>query len=111
MKERPPRRQLRINRNLVGLLSLGCVIIAVVLFVRSGGYDRVAASFANVGALLWATWLVIPRDGKLPAWMTPSPWKLLGTLLLVFLFLRRPLVMLPLIGSLVMGAMFLRLKK
>ena len=73
MKDRTPRPQLRINRNLVGLLSLGCVVAAIVLFARSRGYDRTAAALANAGALLWAIWLVIPKDGKLPAWMTPSP--------------------------------------
>jgi hypothetical protein len=71
----------------------------------------VAASFANVGALLWATSLILPKDGKLPAWKTPSPWTVVGILLMLFLFVRRPLVMLPLIGSLVMGAMFLRPKR
>ncbi len=111
MSEGTPRRRLRINRNLVGALSLICVTTGVVLLIRNGSYDRVGATFANIGALLWATWLVLPKDGVLPAWMTPNPWKLAGILVLVFVAVRRPLVMLPVLGSLIAMAMFFRPKR
>jgi hypothetical protein len=111
MSQGTPRRQLRINRNLVGLLSLGCSATGVSLLIVNGIYDKVGASFANIGALLWATWLILPRDGVLPAWMTPSPWKLIGVLVLAYAFIRRPLMMLPVLGSLVAGAVLLRPKR
>jgi hypothetical protein len=110
MSEGTPRR-LRINRNLVGALSLACAVTGVVLLLRNGYHDRTGATFANIGALLWATWLVLPKDGVLPAWMTPNPWKLAGILVLGYLFIRRPWVMLPLIGSLIATAMFMRPKR
>lgn len=111
MPEGTPRRRLRINRNLVGALSLTCAAIGIFLLARNGYYDRTGASFANIGALLWATWLVLPKDGILPAWMTPNPWKLAGILLLIYLFIRRPMVMLPILGSLIAIAMFMRPKR
>lgn len=105
------RAPLRINRQFLGLLALACVVTAIVRLSMYDVYDRWGGSFANVGALLWATWLVVPKDGRLPQWLIPTPWTAAGILLLLFLFIRRPRMMLPVVAALIVGAVFLRPRK
>ncbi len=110
MSDETPRAPLRINRKLLAFLAATFIVTAIVLLFRNGLSHYWGGTFANVGALLWATWLVLPKDGKIPEWLIPTPWTAAGILLLLFLFVRRPQLMLPILGALVMGAMFLRPK-
>lgn len=76
-----------VNRGLLGLLALACLLISVALAIAQLGdqADKWQGAFMRVGVLLTAIWIALPSRENDPAWANVSIWNLLGGLLSLLL--------------------------
>tara|TARA_R110002111_G_scaffold126741_5_gene191487 strand:- start:73482 stop:73841 length:360 start_codon:yes stop_codon:yes gene_type:complete len=102
-----------INRALVGVISVGCLITAGCLhqFVTVEQFaQKVAATgaFMRVGLLMFAFWLALPTRNRDAAWANVSPWVFVGLILGIVGVAVRPKIAIPLIVILAVLGFFLR---
>jgi hypothetical protein len=76
-----------VNRGLLGVLALICLITSVGLALAHLGdqADKWQGAFMRVGVLLSAIWIALPSRENDPAWANISIWNLLGGLLALLL--------------------------
>jgi hypothetical protein len=101
MSSSPPskRTTVPVNRTLVGLISLICLLSSAGLFLVHGGdegWEMWYAGFLRVGLLMGAFWQALPTKSRDAAWAEVSPMALIGGLVLLFIAVRRPKVFIPL---------------
>ncbi|MFH1299653.1 MAG: hypothetical protein ABIK07_01235 [Planctomycetota bacterium] len=102
-----------INRTLVGLISVACLITAgcLHLFVTVEQFaQKVAATgaFMRVGLLMFAFWLALPTRKRDAAWANVSPWVFVGLIGAVVGVAIRPKIAIPMIVVLAVIGFFLR---
>lgn len=85
-----PAPQVPVNRNLVGLIALGCGVIGGGWWLLEGGRSAPAmpAAFLRVGVVMAAFWLALPSRHREAAWARVNLWNLLGGLLAIVLIAR-----------------------
>jgi hypothetical protein len=96
----PSRQQL--NRGLVAILAVGCLLAGAWLSLTGEPGDNnhfLGGSFVRSGLLLGAFWLGMPTRGRAAAWANVSPWVTLGVIAAVILLIRRPQILIPIIGA------------
>ena len=88
-----------VNRTLVGLISLVCLLTSAGLYLVHGGnedWEMWRGGFMRVGLLMGAFWQALPARGRDAAWAEVSPLTLIGALVCLFIVVRRPKVFVPL---------------
>lgn len=90
----------RLNRWLVGLLAVGCLLAGWFLPEADASRELWKAGFYRVGLLLAAVWLAMPTRGRSAAWAGISPWWFVGLAATMLFVARRPQVLLPLFAAL-----------
>ncbi len=93
--------EMRRKRALVGLLSIGCTVAAVIQLTIDFS-SALGAAFLRVGLLLGAFWLVLPARDRPAAWARVSPWTV-GLVVVLALVLQRARFFLPVfvVGALI----------
>jgi hypothetical protein len=100
-----------VNRHLVGAIALTCLAAGVTIGVTDSYSNLWCGSFIRVGLVMSAFWLALPARGQEQTWASISPLTLLGVLLGLLVFVRRPQVFLPLLVVLAAIGLFLRPRK
>lgn len=88
-----------VNRTLVGLISLVCLLTSGGLYLVYGSdedWEMWRGGFMRVGLLMGAFWQALPTKGRDAAWAQVSPLTLIGALVSLFIVVRRPKVFVPL---------------
>ncbi|WP_166819678.1 hypothetical protein [Thalassoroseus pseudoceratinae] len=101
------------NRTLVGLLALACLLAAGYLFFFSEAEQSSrtmmwSGAFVRVGLLTGAFWLALPTKTRDAAWAGVSPWQFVGGLLAIAAVAIRPRVAIPFLLALAVVGFFLR---
>lgn len=106
------RDKVKINRTLVGILTLGCFAAAGVISVthpHDESWRLWLAGFIRVGLLMSAFWLALPTRDRDAAWANVSWMTFAGLLLALIAVIRLPLrIVLPLLVVLTVVGVFLR---
>lgn len=103
--------QVPVNRLLVGVLALACLVAGVGVAVGDTWENVWCGSFIRTGVLLGAFWLALPSRGREAAWANVSPWTLAGALGVALLFVRRPKIFFVIIAVVVIAAVVIRPRK
>ena len=64
-----------VNRNLVGILAIACLVSALVIFLKYPGnesWQLWQAGFTRVGLVMCAFWLALPSRYQQAAWANLS---------------------------------------
>lgn len=77
-----------VNRLLVGLIALGCLVGAVTIGLLDNWQNVWCAAFMRVGLLMAALWLALPSKDREAAWANLSPYTVGGVLVAVFVVAR-----------------------
>ena len=116
MSTSPPSdpKTVPVNRMLVGLISIGCLITAAGLWFRYGDTDDDwmlwIAGFIRAGTFMGAVWLALPSKSRDAAWARISWPALIGSIVGLLVVVRRPKMMIPLlvvVGVIGFGLRFL----
>ena len=93
--------ELRRKRALVGLLAIGCTVVAGVVLTIDVS-SAFGAALLRVGLLLGAFWLALPTKDRPAAWARVSPWTV-GIVVAVALLLpsAKPIIPVLVIGVLI----------
>lgn len=97
----------KINKPLVGMIALGCLVAAGVLHVWFPDQQLLESGFWRVGLLMVALWLALPRKGENIAWEKALPL-VLGAIILIAVSKRALIVVLPLVIVVAIAAVFIR---
>ena len=103
--------KIEVNRPLVGVIALLCLITAGVLWQMPDSNDMWVAGFMRAGLMTGAIWLALPTKNRAAAWANVSPWTLNGVIGGIVATAARPRVLLalvPLLISLAIIGKFLR---
>ncbi len=105
-----------INRNLVGIISIACFLLAGYLYqfvtVEEFAQQKVATgAFMRVGLLMFAFWLALPHKNREAAWANVSPWVFVGLISAVVGVAWRPKIAVPIIVILSIFGFVLRPRK
>lgn len=87
----------QINRLLVGVIAILCLVLGAVISVTSPEDGFWGGSFVRVGLLMVAFWYAAPTKGRAAAWANISPWWIVGVAALLMLVVRRPRILIPFI--------------
>ena len=107
-------RTVPVNRKLVGLISLVCLLTSAGLYLVYGSdesWEMWRAGFMRVGLLMGAFWQALPTRDRDAAWARVSPLAFVGALVTLFVAVRRPKVFVPLlviVGAVLLVLRFLR---
>ncbi|NOX53828.1 MAG: hypothetical protein GXP27_05205 [Planctomycetes bacterium] len=106
------QKTIGVNRTLVGVIALGCLVAAGVLLIFSQSIDTRArlwgAAFLRVGLLMGAFWIALPSRHREAAYANIS-WKtLLGLILAVLAVARYPRTVFPILVVVAIIGFFLR---
>ena len=110
----PESRQIPINRPLVGIIALVCLVAAIGLRIGYSGdtnKELWVTAFGRAGLVMSALWIALPSGQRKAAWANVSPMTLLGLGLAIFAIAARPAIilrMLPVFGVLGAIAYYLR---
>ena len=85
----------QVNRFLVALIAIGCLITGVTIAVVDTMDNFWCGSFVRVGLLMGAFWLAAPSKGRAAAWANVSPWWIVGVASMLIFIVRRPRVLIP----------------
>ncbi|MCH9656777.1 MAG: hypothetical protein K0U86_23600 [Planctomycetes bacterium] len=102
-----------INRNLVGVISIVCFLMAGYLykFVTVEQFEQqelATGAFMRVGLLMFAFWLALPGKNRQAAWANVPPWFFAVLVLVIVGVAMRPKVAIPLILVFAFFGFFLR---
>lgn len=70
--------KVEVNRPLVGVIALVCVVTSVVLEFLPDANEMWVAGFRRAGLMTGAIWLALPTKNRAAAWANVSPWTLIG---------------------------------
>jgi hypothetical protein len=70
--------KVEVNRPLVGVIALGCIVIGGVLWNMPDSNDMWTGGFMRAGLMTGAIWLALPTKNRAAAWANVSPWTLIG---------------------------------
>ncbi len=101
-------QQISINRTLVGLIALVCLATGVAIGFADEFANLWCAAFVRVGLVMGAVWVALPSGDREAAWANVSPLTLVAILLFALVFVRRPLVFLPIIVGVAAIGFFVR---
>ena len=90
--------KITINRTLVGVLALACLLAAGAIWIgapNDNQWNMWCGAFTRVGLLMSAFWLALPSGGREAAWKDVTPWTFVGILLAVVGLAARPRVAVP----------------
>jgi len=90
------KSKISVNRPLVGIISLGCLITAIVLWVRHPEDDYLrmwVAGFVRAGLMTGAVWIALPTKNREAAWANVSPLTLIGGIVGIIAVAARPRVL------------------
>lgn len=74
----PESTKVEVNRPLVGMIALGCIVTSVVLEFLPDANEMWVAGFRRAGVMTGAIWLALPTKNRAAAWANVSPWTLIG---------------------------------
>lgn len=98
-----------INRTLVGVLAIVCLIGACAAFLyEEDDVNMWRGIFTRVGLVLGALWMALPKDGTLGKWANVSLTTLVGVMLAIFMVARNPRQYVPLVLAVAAIGRFLR---
>jgi uncharacterized membrane protein len=103
--------KITINRTLVGVLALGCLLAAVAIWIGAPDdkqWTMWCAAFTRVGLLMSAFWIALPYGNRDAAWANVTPWTFLGIILSVVGVAARPRVAIPILIVLAVVGFVLR---
>lgn len=103
--------KIEVNRPLVGVIAVVCLVTGAVLWQVPGANDMWVAGFIRAGAMTGAVWLALPTKDRAAAWANVSPWTLFGVVGGIIAAAARPKVLLalvPILISLAIIGKFLR---
>jgi hypothetical protein len=103
-----PEKSIAINRTLAGIIAAVCLAAGGVIAVVDSYENVWCAAFVRVGLVTGALWLALPSRHREAAWTNVSPYTLLLVLLAALIFVKRPLVFLPLLVVLTIIGFMLR---
>lgn len=104
-------QELQENRWKVGLVSLLCLATSLGIYLVEPERTAVLAAFLRVGTLLGAFWFAIPLLIRKPRFLRWLPWYLLLGLLVVIVFFRYVMFLLPAYIALALFTMFAQNKR
>ena len=110
-EKRPDSTKIEVNRPLVGVISLLCLVAAAVLWQLADSNEMWVAGFMRAGLMTGAVWLALPTKNREAAWANVSPWTLFGVVGGIIAAAARPKALLflaPLLISLAIVGYFLR---
>lgn len=96
--------KIAVNRPLVGIISLVCLLTAIVLWLENPNddYRRMwVAGFVRAGLMTGAVWLALPTKNREAAWANVSPLTLIGFIGGIVAVAARPRVLLVFIPVLI----------
>ncbi|MFP6765920.1 MAG: hypothetical protein VB858_19980 [Planctomycetaceae bacterium] len=101
-----------VNRPLVGIISLCCLIPWGYLMLRypqaEGDLKMFMGALLRVGLLMGAFWYALPTKNRPAAWAQVSPRTFVAMLAAVIGIVARPRIFVPLLGVLAVVGFFLR---
>jgi hypothetical protein len=97
-----------VNRMLVGVLAVGCVVAGFGIALLDTWENAVFAGLLRTGVLLGAVWLALPTKSRQAAWANISPWTLLGFLIVAVIAIRRPQIFFPMVAVFVVATLLIR---
>ncbi len=103
--------KITINRPLVGVLALGCLLAAAAILIGAPDDNKWTmwrGAFTRVGLLMSAFWLALPYGSRDAAWANVTPWTFLGIMLAVAGVAARPRVAVPILIVLAIVGFVLR---
>ena len=94
--------KVEVNRPLVGVIALVCVVTSVLLELLPDANEMWVAGFRRAGVMTGAVWLALPTKNRAAAWANVSPWTLVGVVggIVALAAGKRGLVFLPILISL-----------
>ncbi len=104
-------QELQENRWKIGLVSLLCLATSLGIYLVEPERTAVLAAFLRVGTLLGAFWFAIPLLIRKPRFLRWFPWYLLLGLLVLIVFFRYLVFLLPAYIALALFAMFSQAKR
>jgi hypothetical protein len=100
-----------VNRTMVGLISLGCMISGGYLWAQQPEDKKTmmwAAGLIRAGALMAAFWIALPTKDRPAAWAQVSKGKLAGIILAIGAMAFRPWIFVPMFAVLMAVSFLLR---
>jgi hypothetical protein len=77
-ENRSDSTKIEVNRPLVGVIALVCLVTAAVLWQVPDSNTMWVAGFVRAGLMTGAIWLALPTKNRAAAWANVSPWTLAG---------------------------------
>jgi hypothetical protein len=102
-EQSPDSTKIEVNRPLVGVIALACLVIACVLWQMPDSNVMWVAGFMRAGLMTGAVWLALPTKKRAAAWANVSPWTLFGAMGGIVAVAARPralLIFVPILVSL-----------
>ena len=103
--------KIAVNRTLVGVLALACLIAAGVIMFQgatAGNALMWQGAFVRVGIVMAAFWLALPTKNREAAYANVSPTTFVGLILGIFAVARYPRTVLPVLIVIAVIGYFLR---
>ena len=103
--------KITINRTLVGVLALGCLLAGAAIWIGAPDdkqWIMWRGAFTRVGLLMSAFWLALPYGSRDAAWANVTPWSFLGIILAIVGIARFPRVAVPVLIVLAVAGFVLR---
>jgi hypothetical protein len=86
-------KKIEVNRPLVGVIALGCLVIAGALWQMPDSNDMWVAGFMRAGLMTGAIWLALPTKNRQAAWANVPPRTLIGVVGGIVVVAARPRVL------------------
>jgi hypothetical protein len=103
--------KIEVNRPLVGVIAVACLVIAAVLSQVPDSNTMWLAGFVRAGLMTGAVWLALPTKNRPAAWANVSPRILVGAAVGIVAIAARPKLVLiysPILIALAVVGYFLR---
>lgn len=98
---KPDSTKVEVNRPLVGVIALGCLVTAGVLWRMPDSNDMWVAGFMRAGLMTGAVWLALPTKKRAAAWANVSPYTLIGAVGGIVAVAARPRVLIVFVPMLI----------
>jgi hypothetical protein len=94
----PPARLPLVNRALVGILGIACLVGGVSAVLFDSYENPWGGALIRVGTVLAVLWFALPTPTRPAAWTGISPWVTVSIVAIGIFAARRPLLFFPLAG-------------
>ncbi len=105
------QQQVPVNRTLVGVLAIVCVVAGAVVGYVDSIENVWCGSFIRVGVLLGTLWVALPSRTREAAWANVSPWTLVAALGAALVFVRRPKIFFAIILLVIVATVIIKPRK